>query len=82
MTYDLIELDVESFISGNVAYVGSDRATVSGQKVIVKYIASKAVSPSIDLTFGGLNIMEERDRELNYWCKIKYVLHSLDKGPL
>ena len=57
MTYDLIELDVESFISGNASYVGSERASVSGQKVIVKYIASKAVSTSIDLTFGGLNIM-------------------------
>ena len=57
MTYSLIELDIEDSIAGNVSYVGSDRATVSGQKVIVKYIASKAVSPSIDLTFGGLNIM-------------------------
>ena len=82
MTYDFIELDVESFISGNASYVGSERASVSGQKVIVKYIASKAVSPSIDLTFRGFNIMKERDRELNYWCKIKYVHHSLDKGPL
>ena len=78
MTYGLIELDVEDFIIGNVSYVGSERATVAGQRVIVKYVASKAVSQSTYLTYGRFNTIQERDRELSDWWKIKYVLRSLD----
>ena len=46
MTYDHTEIDLEDSTPGNVSFIGSDRATVAGHSVIVKYVASKAVSSS------------------------------------
>ena len=78
MTYDHTEIDLEDSTPGNVSFIGSDRATVAGHSVIVKYVASKAVSQSTYLTYGRFNTIQERDRELSDWWKIKYVLRSLD----
>ena len=55
MTYDHTEIDLEDSTPGNVTCIGSDRATVAGHRVIVKYVASKAVSPSLPFrTYKGL----------------------------
>ena len=55
MTYDHTEIDLEDSTPGNVSFIGSDRATVAGHRVIVKYVASKAVSLSCPIrTYKGL----------------------------
>ena len=46
MTYAHTELDLEDSTTGNVSFVGSDRATVAGQRVIVRYVTGRAVSSS------------------------------------
>ena len=46
MTYAHTELDLEESTTGNVSFVGSDRATVAGQRVIVRYVTDRAVSSS------------------------------------
>ena len=43
MTYGHTELDLEDFITGNVSFIGSYRATVAGQRVIVKYVTCDTV---------------------------------------
>ena len=43
MTYGHTELDLEDSTTGNVLFIGSDRATVAGRRVIVKYVTGRAV---------------------------------------
>ena len=46
MTYAHTELDLEDSTTGNVSFIGSDRATIAGQRVIVKYVTGRVVSSS------------------------------------
>ena len=78
MTYGHTELDLEDSITGNVSFIGSDRATVAGQRVIVKYVTCDVVSSLISLRIRSTNRLKERDRELSYWWRVKYVLRRSD----